>query len=161
MGILAFCRSSCRLSESSGSDQRKISLPAPGCDDPGARQERLAGWDRCCCWVDWFLEVGLFWLSPGASCAEHLEVQQSILRQKSPESMTIGVDACRYNKVFVNYNRASIVLLSWFSCHMQAANAVFARADTLPRFNVQYAQEIYAQQPVHNSAGVWKLVQFW
>lgn len=24
------------------------------------------------------------------------------------------------------------------------------------RFNVQYAQELYAQQPVHNSPGVWK-----
>ena len=27
---------------------------------------------------------------------------------------------------------------------------------TCERFNVQYAQELYAQQPVHNSAGVWK-----
>ena len=27
---------------------------------------------------------------------------------------------------------------------------------TDPRFNVQYAQELYAQQPVHNSTGVWK-----
>lgn len=26
------------------------------------------------------------------------------------------------------------------------------------RFNVQYAQELYAQQPVHNSPGVWKYV---
>jgi len=24
------------------------------------------------------------------------------------------------------------------------------------RFNVQYAEELYAQQPVHNSPGVWK-----
>lgn len=24
------------------------------------------------------------------------------------------------------------------------------------RFNVQYAEEVYAHQPVHNSAGVWK-----
>lgn len=27
---------------------------------------------------------------------------------------------------------------------------------TMARFNVQYAQELYAQQPVHNSPGVWK-----
>lgn len=27
---------------------------------------------------------------------------------------------------------------------------------TLNRFNVQYAAEIYAQQPVHNAPGVWK-----
>lgn len=26
----------------------------------------------------------------------------------------------------------------------------------LPRFNVQYAQELYGQQPTHNSPGVWK-----
>ena len=28
------------------------------------------------------------------------------------------------------------------------------------RFNVQYAQELYAQQPVHNSPGVWNRVQY-
>ncbi|KAL9600111.1 MAG: hypothetical protein Q9219_003367 [cf. Caloplaca sp. 3 TL-2023] len=28
------------------------------------------------------------------------------------------------------------------------------------RFNVQYAQELYAQQPVHNSTGVWNRVEY-
>ncbi|KAK3330186.1 delta-1-pyrroline-5-carboxylate dehydrogenase-like protein [Apodospora peruviana] len=28
------------------------------------------------------------------------------------------------------------------------------------RFNVQYAEELYAQQPVHNSAGVWNRVEY-
>lgn len=28
------------------------------------------------------------------------------------------------------------------------------------RFNVQYAQELYAQQPVHNSPGVWNRVEY-
>ncbi len=27
------------------------------------------------------------------------------------------------------------------------------------RFNVQYAEEVYAQQPVHNSPGIWKCVR--
>ena len=36
------------------------------------------------------------------------------------------------------------------------AQSLRNRMLTSPRFNVQYAQDLYAQQPVHNSPGVWK-----
>ena len=35
---------------------------------------------------------------------------------------------------------------------------MYIRLMVVLRFNVQYAQDLYAQQPVHNSAGVWKSV---
>lgn len=48
----------------------------------------------------------------------------------------------------------------------QGKNAWQAEIDTAAelcdflRFNVQYAEELYAQQPVHNSAGVWNRVEY-
>lgn len=48
----------------------------------------------------------------------------------------------------------------------QGKNAWQAEIDTAAelcdflRFNVQYAEELYAQQPAHNSAGVWNRVEY-
>lgn len=48
----------------------------------------------------------------------------------------------------------------------QGKNAWQAEIDTAAelcdflRFNVQYAEELYAQQPVHNTAGVWNRVEY-
>ena len=50
--------------------------------------------------------------------------------------------------------------------HGQGKNAWQAEIDAAAelcdflRFNVQYAQELYAQQPVHNSPGVWNRVEY-
>ena len=45
---------------------------------------------------------------------------------------------------------------------MQRRREIDAAAETCDflRFGVQYAQELYAQQPVHNSPGVWNRLEY-
>ena len=58
------------------------------------------------------------------------------------------------------YDMMALTMLGQGKNAWQAEIDAAAELADFLRFNVQYAQELYAQQPVHNSPGVWNRVEY-
>ena len=93
-------------------------------------------------------------------------IESALAAKPSWESMTFADRAAIFLKAAdlisgkYRYELMALTMLGQGKNAWQAEIDAAAELCDFLRFNVQYAQELYAQQPVYNSPGVWNRVEY-